>query len=463
MDIVYTSLLVHQLCSKDSCSFHQTMVLPSVGWVGLPQRLPLKAALIRNEAKKIQKRNLACWKDESFKLPSPDDPEKNFYLLEYSGSRQAAEDIERVRKLFGDTKLSLHGISYGTKIMSQYATMYPKKVAAMVLDGNDDSNSDIVENAENLARSAHQRVTYFTSVCSAETSGPSDSEYGSQCGIEDPSGCLNSLNKMIHAPEIKDDLTWNANGVMKKIMRFMYRDVTQAQQWCEIAEDEDFEELKKKLSPKFTEASDCATAKSQPTQDDCVFGNDGYVDIMGQGAIPQNLVTAQDYYMGAYDEDTFVENLMGWNKKYPAYGTQIPVGETIQWYAAKYHWPISTPLSPLGRPDVEGLIFGQMSDPFTPYLWTQKMRENFKGAHLLTSRYFNHGIASREYDSECYDHMEHYFETGTVDFSDGKTCENESLIGEACSIDNIARNQLCLPSTSFPTGVPTTYPPTFPP
>jgi pimeloyl-ACP methyl ester carboxylesterase len=47
------------------------------------------------------------------------------------------EDIERVRIAFGDQRLSVYGISYGTKVMGLYATIFSDKVNLMVLDGND--------------------------------------------------------------------------------------------------------------------------------------------------------------------------------------------------------------------------------------------------------------------------------------------------------------------------------------
>ncbi len=47
------------------------------------------------------------------------------------------EVIERVRIAFGDQKLSVYGISYGTKVMGLYATIFSDKVNLMVLDGND--------------------------------------------------------------------------------------------------------------------------------------------------------------------------------------------------------------------------------------------------------------------------------------------------------------------------------------
>lgn len=46
------------------------------------------------------------------------------------------EDIERVRQVFGDQKLSIYGLSYGTKVMGLYATIFPANVNLMILDSN---------------------------------------------------------------------------------------------------------------------------------------------------------------------------------------------------------------------------------------------------------------------------------------------------------------------------------------
>ena len=69
---------------------------------------------IRSFARLTKARNLGCWNYPSFKVPvdEDDDTSKTFHFLEYSGTRQLSEDIERIRILFGDHKLSVHGISY---------------------------------------------------------------------------------------------------------------------------------------------------------------------------------------------------------------------------------------------------------------------------------------------------------------------------------------------------------------
>ena len=121
---------------------------------------------------------LECWAYPGFSIPVDpnDENSKRYHFLEYSGTRQLAEDIERVRILFGDDKLSVYGISYGTKVMGTYATIFPKKTNLMVLDSNTDPGSDFRESAEDDVRSANQRFDYFIATC----------EFGNQqCGVDD--------------------------------------------------------------------------------------------------------------------------------------------------------------------------------------------------------------------------------------------------------------------------------------
>ena len=122
---------------------------------------------IREDAQVFKARALGCWAYEGFQLKSKtrSGMEKSYHFLEYSGTRQLAEDIEHTLKIFGNQKLSVYGVSYGTKIMGAYAAVYPNPVKLMVLDGNDDPNTDIVKNAVDFVRSGNQRIDYFISSC----------------------------------------------------------------------------------------------------------------------------------------------------------------------------------------------------------------------------------------------------------------------------------------------------------
>ena len=68
-------------------------------------------------------------------------------LLATVGSRDVAKDMDVLRSVLGDAKLSYLGYSYGTRIGTAYAEQFPGNVRAMVLDGALDPDQDPVDEA----------------------------------------------------------------------------------------------------------------------------------------------------------------------------------------------------------------------------------------------------------------------------------------------------------------------------
>ncbi|MCO5318562.1 MAG: alpha/beta hydrolase [Microthrixaceae bacterium] len=56
-------------------------------------------------------------------------------LIQHMSTADVAGDLEEIREALGDDQLNYVGFSYGTAIGATYATMFPDKVRAMVLDG----------------------------------------------------------------------------------------------------------------------------------------------------------------------------------------------------------------------------------------------------------------------------------------------------------------------------------------
>jgi pimeloyl-ACP methyl ester carboxylesterase len=52
-----------------------------------------------------------------------------------AGSKSVVQDMDIIREVLGDEKLTYLGYSYGTQLGAMYATTYPEKVRAVVLDG----------------------------------------------------------------------------------------------------------------------------------------------------------------------------------------------------------------------------------------------------------------------------------------------------------------------------------------
>ncbi len=66
-------------------------------------------------------------------------------LLEHISTTETVRDLDLLRHLVGDEKLTYFGSSYGTKIGALYAQLYPGRVGRMVLDGavNITDNKDV--------------------------------------------------------------------------------------------------------------------------------------------------------------------------------------------------------------------------------------------------------------------------------------------------------------------------------
>jgi len=435
---------------------------------------------IRAASKVYKQRSLSCWSHPDFQLGAiqEDGTEKKFHFLEYSGSRQLAEDMERVRLLFGDQKLSIYGISYGTVIMGTYATVFPSSVNLMILDGSVDPESDIVSRTMDDARSKQQRLDYFIASC----------EFGnSQCAVKDMRSCVNDINGLVS--DMRDDVVdyfsaladllemlgvggylLSKGFLMNIIIQLLFGAYDQAETICNIAAAGDYGAFKdwvkdllnlfdgeqEKFISLLGTSSNNATnftelypmdSESKPTSGfSPTWPFENYGIYAQQTSVCQDMITAQDMAFGAYDEDRYVKFFRDLSEEYPGAGTQLPANNVAQWYSSTYYWPNVTPLPPMGNPFLTGIVAGQLYDPATPYIWTQKMRKHFKSATLLTSRSVNHSIqAARQTiagDHACYANIERYLKNGYVDFTDGKVCESQH-IGDSCTIDQIVSGSQC--------------------
>lgn len=56
-------------------------------------------------------------------------------LLDHTSTADVARDLEMLRRAVGDEQLTYHGLSYGTYIGATYASLFPDRVRAVVLDG----------------------------------------------------------------------------------------------------------------------------------------------------------------------------------------------------------------------------------------------------------------------------------------------------------------------------------------
>jgi pimeloyl-ACP methyl ester carboxylesterase len=97
-------------------------------------------------------------------------------FLENVGTANVVKDLDAIRAMLGDPKLTYLGYSYGTRIGSAYAESYPDKVRAMILDGAVDPNADPVEADIRQAAAFQKAFNDYAADCGKDPNCPLGSD-----------------------------------------------------------------------------------------------------------------------------------------------------------------------------------------------------------------------------------------------------------------------------------------------
>ena len=91
-------------------------------------------------------------------------------MLPHLHTANTARDLNRLRAAVGDSKLSYLGYSYGTQIGATYATLFPQRVRALVLDGAVDVEGFVdhpIRDSRRQAQAFEQALGRFFAACRA--------------------------------------------------------------------------------------------------------------------------------------------------------------------------------------------------------------------------------------------------------------------------------------------------------
>lgn len=91
--------------------------------------------------------------------------EKNPEMVEHMSTADVAGDLDEIREALGDEKLNFVGFSYGTAIGATYATMFPDRVRAMVLDGAVSPTATDLEQTTTQAAGFEKTYLNFVATC----------------------------------------------------------------------------------------------------------------------------------------------------------------------------------------------------------------------------------------------------------------------------------------------------------
>ncbi len=97
-------------------------------------------------------------------------------FLAHVGTREVVQDMDVIRAVLGDPKLTYLGYSYGTRLGTAYAEKYPNKVRALVLDGAIDPTQDPVTESLRQAEGFQKAFDAYADYCVAAAECPLGSD-----------------------------------------------------------------------------------------------------------------------------------------------------------------------------------------------------------------------------------------------------------------------------------------------
>lgn len=313
-------------------------------------------------------------------------------LLKHVDTVSAARDLDLLRAVLGDTKLSYLGYSYGTYLGATYASLYPGKVGRMVLDGAIDpaaSNFDVTKVQSEGFESA---LRAYMKACLAGKDCPFSGS------VDQGMATIGRLLKTVDASPIRnaDGRELGANTLVTAIIYPLY-DSTAWSYLSQMFGDV----MKGKAAFAFTLADAYNNRDSSGT-----YGDNSTEAFMA--------INCLDY---AYDANpaTMRAQAAELSKDAPVIGPYMGYGDI-----GCANWPDKTtatrgPITAPGTPPI--LVVGTTNDPATPYVWAKNLAKELSKGHLVT--YKGEGHTAYNKSNSCVnDAVDHYLVSGTVPASD---------------------------------------------
>jgi pimeloyl-ACP methyl ester carboxylesterase len=318
-------------------------------------------------------------------------------LLEHVDTISTVKDMDVLRAVLGDGRLSYYGASYGTFMGAWYAQEFPWRVGRLVLDGAVDPSLTTDEYATGQAKGFYRGLRAFVADCQAKSNCPLR-------GTVDDG--IAQLSRLIQIADQNPLRTNDKSG----------RQLTESLFLVGAAMAMYLDRLWPTLVRGLTEATrgDGSTL---------LYLADLYYERDDPTAYTQTVgANAAIYCLDHSNTDTTsqAEALAdALQQKYP------PQGAAMGWGVVSCsQWPVQAVLKPQ-RLTAEGaapiVVVGTTGDPATPYEWAQGLASQLSSGRLLTWRGSGHTAYGQ--GSDCViEVVESYLVAGVVPDSD-KTCE----------------------------------------
>lgn len=260
--------------------------------------------------------------------------------LEHYNTEETARDMDLVRQAVGDKKLSYLGYSYGTRLGSVYAQLFPDRVRALVLDGAVDPVQGEVAGAETQARGFENAYSQFAADCRRRP--------GCKVG-PDAKAFLTALlaaarRAPIRSGKAGETRRATAGHVLLAAVSALY-------------DQNDWADLESALAQaKAGDSADVLALADRYSQRDPSGKYSNIVDA----SLTINCTDSAERVPDA----TVRAKLAEWRTKYPLFGTSLALGllGCQQWLGPRHPLPR---VRAAGSPPI--LVIGTTNDPATPY------------------------------------------------------------------------------------------------
>jgi len=278
--------------------------------------------------------------------------------LQHFNTEETARDLDLVRQAVGDTKLTYLGYSYGTRLGSVYAQLFPRQVRALVLDGAVDPKAGELASSQTQAAGFEKAFDQFAGDCKARNAA---------CLIgPDPRATVNRIlakARQSPIPGGSGGRKATAGPVLLAIVSALY----DRGEWAELESaladaDNGSSSGLFRLADRYNQR-DPSGRYTNLTDANTAIGCADTADKVPDAAV-RRAVSA-------------------WRKQYPLFGSSLALGLLTcqQWRAPREPLPA---VRAAGAPPL--LVIGTVNDPATPYASAKVLARTLASGRLLTWR-----------------------------------------------------------------------------
>lgn len=318
-------------------------------------------------------------------------------LLGYVDTESSARDLDILRHVLGQARLSYLGYSYGTQLGATYADLFPEHVGRLVLDGGVDPSLDSVELTRDQAEGFENAIRSYAQDCLAGPDCPLRGE------VDDALGQIQELFERVTdqpLPTGSDrDLTLGLliSGVLVPLYEDALWPVLSSALSAAMNDDD---------GAQFLMLADLAAERE----------SDGSYSGNLQFAYPA--IQCLDYPVVQTTREQMEAEAARLEKLSPTFGSALAYGELgcLQWTQDATREPVERHAE--GADPI--VVIGTTGDPATPYQWSVALAEQLDSGVLLTYEGEGHGAYGRS-NSCIVDAVDGYLLRGEVP-ADGTRC-----------------------------------------